>query len=56
MLKQSNPTDSNDLQQVDLQADLVVVGGGLAGICCSITAARQGLKVVLVQDSPQRSF
>lgn len=29
MLKQSNPTDSNDLQQVDLQADLVVVGGGL---------------------------
>lgn len=52
MLKQSNPTDSNDLQQVDLQADLVVVGGGLAGICCSITAARQGLKVVLVQDRP----
>ncbi len=52
MLKQSNPIDSNDLQQVDLQADLVVVGGGLAGVCCSITAARQGLKVVLVQDRP----
>jgi len=56
MLKQSNPIDRNELQQVDLQADPVVVGGGLAGICGSITAARQGLKGVLVQDSPQRSF
>ncbi len=35
-----------------LSADLVVVGGGLAGVCCSITAARQGLRVVLVQDRP----
>ena len=52
MLKQGNPSESNNLQQVDLQADLVVVGGGLAGVCCSITAARQGLKVVLVQDRP----
>jgi hypothetical protein len=33
-----------------INADLVVVGGGLSGICCSITAAREGLKVVLVQD------
>lgn len=35
-----------------LRADFVVVGGGLAGICCSIMAARQGLHVVLVQDRP----
>ncbi len=33
-------------------ADLVVVGGGLAGVCCAITAARAGIKVVLVQDRP----
>lgn len=33
-----------------LTADLVVVGGGLAGVCCSITAARQGLRVLLAQD------
>lgn len=32
--------------------DLVVVGGGLSGVCCAITAARKGLKVVLVQDRP----
>ncbi|ACQ81081.1 conserved hypothetical protein [Beutenbergia cavernae DSM 12333] len=33
-------------------ADLVVVGGGLAGSCAAITAARAGMRVVLVQDRP----
>lgn len=37
---------------VKLQADLVVVGGGLSGVCASITAARSGLRVVLIQDRP----
>jgi len=32
--------------------DLVVVGGGLAGTCAAISAARQGLTVALVQDRP----
>lgn len=31
---------------------LVVVGGGLAGLCCAITAARAGVEVTLVQDRP----
>jgi hypothetical protein len=35
-----------------MERDLVVVGGGLAGVCCAITAAREGLDVVLVQDRP----
>jgi hypothetical protein len=35
-----------------LHADLVVVGGGLAGCCCAITAARAGIRVILVQDRP----
>ncbi|HEX9785885.1 MAG TPA: FAD-dependent oxidoreductase [Opitutaceae bacterium] len=35
-----------------LTADLVVVGGGLAGTCAAITAARAGIKVILVQDRP----
>ncbi len=35
-----------------LKSDLVVVGGGMAGICAAITAARNGSKVVLVQDRP----
>ncbi len=32
--------------------DLVVVGGGIAGACAAITAARLGLSVALVQDRP----
>lgn len=35
-----------------LQPDLVVIGGGLSGVCASITAARAGISVVLVQDRP----
>jgi hypothetical protein len=40
------------LQQDNLATDLVVVGGGLSGVCSAITAARQGLRVALVQDRP----
>ena len=32
--------------------DLCVVGGGMAGLCCAIAAARHGIKVVLVHDRP----
>ncbi|TWU67335.1 FAD-dependent oxidoreductase [Crateriforma conspicua] len=35
-----------------IQTDLVVVGGGLAGVCAAITAARAGIQVVLIQDRP----
>ncbi|MFS2225848.1 FAD-dependent oxidoreductase [Pantoea sp. B65] len=37
-------------QQID--SDLLVAGGGLAGLCAAIAAAREGLQVVLVQDRP----
>ncbi len=33
-------------------ADVCVVGGGLAGTCAAIAAARHGAKVVLMQDRP----
>ena len=32
--------------------DLVVVGGGMAGTCAAVSAARLGLTVALVQDRP----
>ena len=32
--------------------DFVVIGGGMAGTCAAISAARLGLKVALVQDRP----
>jgi hypothetical protein len=34
------------------QVDLCVVGGGLAGMCAAIAAARHGAKVLLMQDRP----
>ena len=34
------------------QADLCVVGGGLAGMCTAISAARHGVRVLLMQDRP----
>ncbi|TWU34095.1 anaerobic glycerol-3-phosphate dehydrogenase subunit B [Novipirellula aureliae] len=32
--------------------DLIVVGGGLAGTCAALSAARNGLTVALVQNRP----
>lgn len=32
--------------------DFIVTGGGIAGTCAAVTAARLGLKVALVQDRP----
>lgn len=37
---------------ISTHSDLVVVGGGLAGLCCAIAAARDGITVTLVQDRP----
>ncbi len=35
-----------------LRADLVVVGGGISGICAAVAAARNGVRVILVHDRP----
>lgn len=34
-----------------LSADVVVVGGGPAGLCAAVSAARQGVRVILVEQS-----
>lgn len=41
-----------DLPEKGGNYDLVVVGGGLAGTCAALSAARLGLSVALVQDRP----
>ena len=46
------PVSQRALRSVDLPCDFAVVGGGLAGVCAAITAAREGLRVVLLQDRP----
>ena len=40
------------ITQVSLQADLIVCGGGLAGVCAAVSAARHGADVILLQDRP----
>ncbi|MCQ2402612.1 MAG: FAD-dependent oxidoreductase [Lentisphaeria bacterium] len=40
------------LQTVEHKTDLCVIGGGLAGMGATIQAARQGIKVLLMQERP----
>lgn len=40
------------MQNIHYHTDLCVVGGGLAGLCAAVSAARNGIKVVLMQDRP----
>ena len=43
----------NPIQKVKSKHfDFVVVGGGIAGMCAAVTAARLGSKVALVNDRP----
>lgn len=43
---------NDNLKQIVHQCDFCVVGGGLAGMCAAIAAARHGKKVVIMQDRP----
>jgi FAD dependent oxidoreductase len=49
---QSFPRSIRELKTESQEYDVAVIGGGLAGVCAAITAARAGSKVVLVQDRP----
>ena len=40
------------MKKIHYETDLCVVGGGMAGICTALSAARHGIKVVLLQDRP----
>ena len=52
MIRNSAAEGVREVRTVTLEADLAVVGGGLAGVCAALTAARSGLRVVLAQDRP----
>lgn len=43
---------SRAARRESVSGEVVVIGGGLTGVCCALTAARRGTRVVLVQDRP----
>ena len=51
-MKTAPPQPLRSLHNESIHADFVIVGGGIAGTCAAITAARLGLHVALVQDRP----
>lgn len=52
MIEQHFESVKRQTKHIKHTADFVVAGGGMAGVCAAIAAARAGLKVVLVQDRP----
>ncbi|TXE13902.1 FAD-dependent oxidoreductase [Seonamhaeicola algicola] len=52
MIQESFHKEKRNNKTVTLECDLSITGGGTAGVCAAITAARQGTKVVLIQDRP----
>lgn len=40
------------MKQVNLQFDVVVCGGGMAGFCAAMAAARSGARTLLIHDRP----
>ena len=39
-------------REIEASYEVVVIGGGLAGVCAAVAAARQGSKTAIVQDRP----
>lgn len=48
----ADASSPRELFKIEKTTDLVIVGGGLAGVCAALSAARSGLKCVLIQDRP----
>jgi hypothetical protein len=52
MIQSSGQAPVRTLKFVSLATDFAIVGGGIAGVCAAVTAARAGIRVVLLQDRP----
>ena len=51
-LPRHTESDSPTVANRTIETGVCVVGGGLAGICAAVAAARGGAKTILVQDRP----
>lgn len=52
MINEFFSNEKRSVQCKELSFDLVIVGGGISGVCAAIAAARKGTSVALVQDRP----
>lgn len=52
MLTRHRAAQSRSPNTQTIDCDLAVVGGGMAGVCAAIVAARAGIRVALMQDRP----
>ncbi|KAL3461868.1 FAD dependent oxidoreductase-domain-containing protein [Aspergillus heterothallicus] len=52
VLIKETAVQSRGFRSESVTADICVCGGGLAGVCTAITAARNGVSVLLLQDRP----
>lgn len=43
------------MKTIHHNVEICVVGGGLAGLCAAVAAARHGAKTVLMHDRPEVS-
>lgn len=42
--------DTEVFKKVNYETDLLIAGGGMSGVCAAIAAARNGIKVILIQN------
>lgn len=52
MITELHSSSIREKYKINYTTDIIITGGGIAGTCAAITAARAGAKVVLVQDRP----
>lgn len=45
-------THARSNKTLELTYDILIVGGGMAGVCAALAAGRRGCKVALIQDRP----
>ncbi len=48
--QRSRPADEPHMHLVELDVGVLVAGGGMAGVCAALSAARNGVRTLLVQD------
>lgn len=54
-LKAPAPIKDGDIKET-LEADVIVVGAGMSGICAAASAAEEGAKVIIIEKGPNINF